>query len=100
MFTQCVTPSNPDSITAMEDPPRQTSKAHASTRHVIPDEFAACLEKDRLLSYEVPCQKINGKKVDISVPVIALEKTSFSLFKVRISLASECIVNPITTNGI
>ena len=55
VFTQCIAPSQ---IPTPLPPPRQTTKAHASARNVIPDEFAAFLEKDRLLSYEDLCQKV------------------------------------------
>ena len=59
VFTQCVAPSQ---IPTPLPPPRPTIKARASARNVILDEFAAFLEKDRLLSYEDLCQKVMGEK--------------------------------------
>ena len=51
-------------------PPKPTTRDHASTHNVIPDDFVAFLEKDRLLSYEDLCfGLVMGEKVDISVRV-------------------------------
>ena len=58
VFTQCVAPSQ---VPTPLPPPRPTTKAHASSRNIIPNELAAFLEGDRLLSFEDLCQKVMGK---------------------------------------
>ena len=123
VYPMCCTKSNPDSITSHQD--NQPTKAHVSARNVIPDGFAAFLEKDRLLSYEDFCQKVMGKKVDISFPVISycighnelfiIQSTDFIsdsgiprfLLKIKNTLSFEgfhcgvkCTVKPLLTNRI
>ena len=58
VFTQCVVPSQ---VPTPLPPPRPTTKADASSRNIIPDDLAAFLERDRLLSFEDLCQKVMGK---------------------------------------
>lgn len=122
VFTQCVAPSQ---VPTPLPPPRPTTKAHASSRNIIPDEFAAFLERDRLLSFEDLCQKVMGKNVTISVPVISycigknelfvIQSTDFInesgiprfLLKIKNNLSFEgfhcgvkCTVKPLSTNRI
>ena len=71
MFTQCVAPSQ---VPTPLPPPRPTTKAHASSRNIIPDELAA---------FEDLCQKVMGKIVTISVPVISYYIGKNELFVIQ-----------------
>ena len=121
VFIQCVAPSQ---VPTPLPPPRPTTKAHASSRNIIPDELASFLARDRLLSFEDICQKVMGKIVTISVPVISyyigknelfvIQSTDFInefgisrfLLKIKNNLSFEgfhcgvCTVKPLSTNRV